>query len=132
MIAEVTNLTYLQMRTRTWLRKCLGGDVANDKIERACRFVEEVVELAQACGMTKEQVTELVDYTYERPVGELSQEVGGVMITLAALCGPYGVSLSQSTIAEFNRINTPEAIENIRQKQATKPHGSPLPGKADE
>lgn len=119
----------LQTLVRTWCVHVFGQQVADDKRERNFRFLEESLELAQAGGMTRAEVLQLVDYTYARPVGIVAQEAGQVAITLAALCGAYkDVDLERSVSQEWARIQEPEVIEKIRRKQATKPKGSSLPG----
>jgi hypothetical protein len=102
--------------------------VAYDSIERNHRFLEEALELVQANGCTREDAHALVDYTFGRPVGELAQEVGGVLVTLAALCNAIGCDMATAGDYELDRVQT--LIEKIRAKQAAKPHGSPLPGQA--
>lgn len=122
------NIYNFQSRVSDWLIECFGVDIAHDKAERAHRFLEEAIELYQACGMTKEHALSLVDYVYGRPVGNLSQEIGGVAVTLAALCEANEESLNHSAVAELCRIESPEIIEKIRAKHATKPKLSALPG----
>lgn len=119
-----------QQRVRPWLIACFGKEVAENVPERNFRFIEEALELVQSLGCTKEEVLELVDYVYSRPVGEPYQEVGGTMVTLAALCLATGLNMTQNGETELARINTPKIIEKIRRKQATKPKHSPLPGQA--
>jgi hypothetical protein len=122
----------LQKRVGRWLVKCFGtGTWVTTKKERSYRFFEEATELVQANNMTREECHQLVDYTFDRPVGELKQEVGGVRITLSALCETEGVDENAAAEAEYKRINKPDIIERIRQKQLTKPQFSPLPGVAE-
>lgn len=121
-------ISSLQVAVTMWMHRCFGEAVAKDKDERNFRFLEESLELVQAGGCTQEDAHKLVDYVYRRPVGELAQEVGGVSITLAALCQAHKVSWEASAVDEYKRINQPEVIVKIRQKQATKPQHSPLPG----
>ncbi len=114
-----------QSRVRPWLLACFGEAVAADRAERNHRFLEEALELVQALGCTRDDVAQLVNYVYGRPVGEPSQEVGGVMVTLAALCLANDLDLHAAAETELGRVWG--AIEKIRAKQATKPHGSPIP-----
>lgn len=106
--------------------KCFGAEVTCDRDERNHRFLEEALELVQSCGATKSECHQLVDYVYGRPVGVTAQEVGGVMVTLAALCSAQGVGMQYCGEVELARVWT--KIEQIRAKQATKPKLSPLPG----
>lgn len=114
-----------QPRVKPWLLACFGEMIAGDKEERNHRFLEEALELVQACGCTEDEAIQLVSYVYGRPVGEPSQEVGGVMVTLAALCLAHGMDMHGSAETELARIWT--KVEQIRAKQAAKPKHSPLP-----
>lgn len=115
-----------QRRVRDWMLRCFGREIMNDKQERNFRFLEEALELVQACGCTCEEAQALVLYVYSRDVGEKHQEVGGVMVTLAALCEAQNVDMQECGETELSRVWT--AIDKIRAKQAAKPqrHG-PLP-----
>lgn len=127
-LSEINEATGFQQRVQPWLLACFGAEIAADRMERNHRFFEESTEAVQANGMTRSEAHQLVDYTFDRPVGELSQEVGGVMITLAALCLASGVDMHQAAEVELERIWT--KLEAIRAKQAAKPKHSPLPGDA--
>ena len=115
-----------QERVLSWMWATFGQEVAADRQERNHRFLEEALELVQAGGATREEVQLLVDYVYGRPVGEVAQEVGGVMITLAALCLAHKLDLHQCADIELARVWT--LVDKIRAKHASKPKGSPLPG----
>lgn len=117
-----------QERVAPWMQSCFGPVISADSEERNHRFLEEALELVQACGATKENCHKLVDYVYGRPVGEPSQEVGGVMVTLAALCLAQKLDMHRDGETELTRINDPAMMEKIRRKQAAKPgNRSPLP-----
>lgn len=114
-----------QVRVHDWMLACFGIKPTEDVTERNHRFVEEALELAQANGCTKSEVLQLVDYVYGRPTGQVQAEVGGVMVTLAALCTAGGISMDACGEIELRRIW--KKIEQIRVKQAAKPQFSPLP-----
>ena len=114
-----------QKRVQPWLLACFGEMIAGDREERNHRFIEEALELVQACGCTASEAHQLVDYVFARPVGEKAQEVGGVMVTLAALCLAQGLDMAAAGETELARIWT--KVEQIRAKQAAKPKHSPLP-----
>lgn len=114
-----------QQRVQPWLLACFGELISGDREERNHRFLEEAIELVQANGCTASEAHQLVDYVFGRPVGELSQEAGGVMVTLAALCLASDVDMHQCGEVELARIWT--KVEAIRTKQAAKPKHSPLP-----
>ncbi|WP_255503068.1 hypothetical protein [Cupriavidus sp. UME77] len=114
-----------QARVQPWMLECFGVEIAADAQERNHRFLEEALELVQACGATASEAHQLVDYVYGRPVGDKAQEVGGVMVTLAALCLAQGLDMHAAGETELARIWT--KVEQIRAKQAAKPKHSPLP-----
>jgi hypothetical protein len=116
-----------QQRVQPWMLECFGAAISADREERNHRFYEEATEAVQANGMTCSEAHQLVDYTYGRPIGELHQEIGGVMVTLAALCLASGQDMHAAGEAELARISAPETIAKIRAKQAAKPKHSPLP-----
>ncbi len=114
-----------QARVQPWMMACFGAAISADGVERNHRFLEESLELVQACGCTASEAHQLVDYVFGRPVGERAQEVGGVMVTLAALCLAQGLDMHAAGDTELARIWT--KVEAIRAKQAAKPKHSPLP-----
>lgn len=114
-----------QARVQAWMLACFGEKIANDRKERNHRFLEEALELVQAHSCTREEAHMLVDYVYGRPDGDANQEVGGVMVTLAALCLANGLAMHNAGETELTRVWS--KIEQIRAKQAAKPKHSPLP-----
>lgn len=114
-----------QDKVKLWVIKCFGEKIASDTIERNHRFLEESLELVQACGCSADEAHQLVDYVFGRPVGEKHQEAGGVMVTLAALCSAQSLDMNESGDIELSRIWG--KIEQIRIKQAAKPQYGPLP-----
>ena len=68
-----------QQAVSLWMDACFGSEIAADRAERNHRFLEEALELVQACGCSTEEAHALVEYVYGRPDGEINQEV-------AALC----------------------------------------------
>lgn len=116
--APPTTNSQFQAGVRAWMLACFGEVIARDCIERNFRFLEEALELVQSCGCSAEHAHRLVDYVYSRDGGEVGQEVGGVMVTLAALCSANGQNLEAEAARELSRVWT--AIEKIRAKQAGK------------
>ena len=113
-----------QVRVDEWVLACFGEAISRDRIERNHRFIEEALEAVQANGCTRSEAHQLVDYVYDRPVGDLHQEVGGVMNTLAALCLASGIDMMKAAEVELARVWA--KIEKIRAKHAAKPKHSPL------
>lgn len=77
--------------------------------------------MTQANGITYNEALKQLDYTYRRPVGVPSQEMGGCLVTLAALAESLALNMEGCANAELMRISEPGMIERIRAKQATKP-----------
>lgn len=115
-----------QNRVLAWLLACFGPASTYDAKTRIRRFLEESLELVQACGGTDDEAHQLVDYVFGRPVGEKGQEVGGVLSTLSSLCGVYEIDMMQAAERELARVWT--KIDVIRVKEASKPTFLPLPG----
>jgi len=114
-----------QTRVNDWMQACFGAEISKDKGERNHRFLEEALELVQSIGCTQSEAHQLVEYVYGRPQGDINQEVGGVMVTMAALCLANGIDMHDGGETELTRVWT--KIEKIRAKQAAKPKHSPLP-----
>lgn len=113
-----------------WMMECFGPDITIDPKERSHRYLEESLELVQACGCTKSEALQLIDYVYGRPAGDIAQEIGGVMVTLAALSFAFFFDMKQCGDRELARVWT--VIDKIREKQKAKPRFSPLPEAASE
>ncbi len=122
---EESSVDGLQVRVDHWLMKCFGEEIARNKSERNHRFLEEALELVQACGCVCQEAHNLVNYVFAREAGEKVQEVGGVVLTLAALCLAQNIDMQDAGEKELARVWT--KVDIIRQKQAAKPKNSPLP-----
>lgn len=127
--ADAQQLSY-QTRVMDWMGACFGDDITNDPLERVFRFWEEAFELGQALGATEQQGRDLLAYTFSRSRGEVPQEIGGVMVCIAALCGALGQDMDACGETELARVWT--KVEAIRAKHAAKPKDvrSSLPGYA--
>lgn len=128
------SMTNYQMRVGRWCYKLFGSEIASNIQIRCYRFIEEALELVQSLGCTKEKALEVLNYVYSRPVGKPFQEVGGTMITLAALCaatqhrGPDGIEIEEAMWAEMWRCETPEVMAKVLAKQTKKVNqGAVLP-----
>lgn len=93
-----------QTQVQDWCCEAFGYAHAIDLPQRGVRFLEESIELAQAVGVTREMVHALVDYIFNRPPGEVDQEVGGVSVTLLALCAAHGIYAEDAERKEVKRI----------------------------
>lgn len=124
------NIVKFQPRVHDFVIECFGADIAYDKVERNHRFLEEALELVQSIGCTREDALMLVDYVYGRPSGETNQEIGGVMVTLAALCNAGSRDMERCGETELKRVWG--KIDKIREKQKNKPRNSPLPAQPQQ
>lgn len=95
-----------QVAIALWAIECFGEEQARSVPQRALRLTEEAIEAAQAALVDERLVHDLVKYVYGRPVGEISQEIGGVGVTLLALAAAVGVSADIVEYAEVERILT--------------------------
>ncbi len=91
-----------------------------EKRQRVQRFIEEALELAQACDVPREDMERLVSYVYGRPVGDPQQELGGTVITLAALAEALGLDAEAAGFDEMERVERPDVSEKVRAKQKAK------------
>ncbi len=114
-----------QKQVQHWMMACFSMEVCRDGAERNHRFLEEALELVQALNCTRDEAHQLVDYVYDRPTGNAFQELGGVQLTLAALCFANDFDMAEAAKAELTRVW--QKIDVIREKQANKPKHSPLP-----
>lgn len=122
---EALKAVHFQARVQPWMLACFGEEIAGDREERNHRFLEEALELVQSKGCSASEAHQLVDYVFARPGGIDIQEVGGVMVTLAALCLANHLDMHHAGEIELARIWT--KVEQIRAKHAEKPKHSPLP-----
>lgn len=102
-----------------WLMAAFSQDICRDPTERCHRFLEESLELVQSAGLSAVDAHALVDYVYGRPSGEIYQEVGCTMVTLAALCNVLSIDMVSAGEIELARCW--QNIDKIRAKQAAKP-----------
>lgn len=84
------------------------------------RFAEEAIELVQSVRVSRDILHSLIDYVYDREVGESSQEIGGVLVTLLALASNLGVDAHKALHEELTRISTLEMMDKIRRSQNRK------------
>lgn len=119
-ITQVADQQTFQDHVHPWMLECFGKTITSDRDERNRRFLEEALELVQSLGCTRDQAHQLVDYVFDRSAGESRQEVGGVMVTLAALCLANGFEMHADGEAELVRIHAPEIMASICVKQVCK------------
>ena len=102
-----------------WCVAAFGESHAASIPQRGIRLVEESLEAAQAAGCDRAMVHKLVDYVYDRPVGDLFQELGGVSVTLLALAAAAGLSADQAESVEIQRVLS-KALAYFTERNAAK------------
>lgn len=102
-----------------WCVSTFGAQSALAPHERAARLVEEAIEVAQAVGLGGHRVAKILQRVYDRPAGELRQEIGGCAFTLAALAEAAGLNVEHELQREYERVMSIDP-EFFRAKQAAK------------
>lgn len=110
-----------QMRQEQWLSACFGDPKKIDKAKLNHYFIEEAIELVQTLGCSQEDVLRIANYVFSRPVGEVKQEIGGVMSTLSSICNSYEIDLLNAADAELDR-NWRDITKIQRKKAITDYH----------
>lgn len=82
------------------------GPIARDRRERACRFLEEAIELAQAEGLNIETVDKIIWRVYSRPPGQSPKEVGQARMTLNCLAWNMGLEAGAEEKKEWDRVRS--------------------------
>jgi hypothetical protein len=115
---QQTSSLSFQTRVGLWVTECFGTRTALDVRERALRFCEEALKVVQSFGLTAADAHRMVDYVFGRPIGETTQEIGGAMVTLAALGYATNIDVFAAGDLEATRIET--CIPQILAKQQLK------------
>lgn len=116
---------HFQTRVLEWVLACIGSHDAADTRNRNHRFLEEALELVQSLGCSVSEAHQLVDYVFNRPVGDPIQELGGTLLTLHALASAANLSVDACGETELDRVWG--KVDSIRAKHQAKPKHSPLP-----
>lgn len=93
-----------QAKIHEWARECFGDEQACSLPHRGLRLLEEAAEAAQAAGVSVAMAHKLVDYVFNRPVGDLGQELGGTATTLRCLAQAAGLSAEGEEVREMERV----------------------------
>lgn len=97
MIHRLTKLSW------DWGIRCFGVEHMMNVPIRSLRLGEEAIELMQACKVSRDLAHKLVDTVYGRPVGQVSQELGGVLLTAGVLCEAMNLDLEEVLFTELSR-----------------------------
>lgn len=101
----------MQKLATDWAVRCFGREHVLNHAARGLRHIEEAVELGQALGCSKEDVIKVIDIVYSRPVGSLSREVGGSILTLMVLCESHMLDLEICAQMELQRVLNKDPAE---------------------
>lgn len=104
-----------QRLARRWSQLVFGEhfDRITPKI-RSLRLLEEAIELAQAEGVTIDEVEIVADQVYSKPIGNPKQEVGGVIVCLTNYADTRGYNIEEEFYTEYCRILDPKIMERVR------------------
>lgn len=101
---DPTDRNIRQAGVHNWCAAAFGDDHAKSIQQRGVRMAEEAIEAAQACGVSAPMLHRLIDHIYSKAPGELSQEIGGVGVTLLALAHAANISADLAEQTEFDRV----------------------------
>jgi NTP pyrophosphatase (non-canonical NTP hydrolase) len=93
-----------QLAVRCWAAACFGETETTSVEQRGIRLLEEAIEAYQAAGASEAMAHELVRYVFQRPKGELAQELGGVAVTTLLLAEAAGVDADDAECKEIARV----------------------------
>lgn len=114
-----------QQRVVQWFLCCLGQESFEDAAERDYRLLEEVAELIQARrNLNEHDAMRVFHHVFARPVGEVTQEIAGVLTTLAVLTATVrtsnGHEVDMLELGELELLRIWKNMHLIREKQKTK------------
>lgn len=102
-----------------WCARVFGEPHAASVAQRGIRLAEEAIEAAQAAGCEREMLHQLVDHIFEKPAGDLFQELGGVSVCALVMAESVGISLDSCEVCEIDRV-TSKPDDHFRQRNAVK------------
>ena len=123
MVKVIKDLSFFDFQTTAeqWFYKCFPShNIKSLKKERSLRFAEESIELLQATGLSKEQVLAIVDSVYNKPSGDVLDELGDALLAINLLACSENISTHIAAAWCMARVSTDSAINIIRKKQEGK------------
>lgn len=93
-----------QEQVRDWCAAAFGEDHANSIPQRGIRLLEEAIELAQAAGCEREMCHKLLDHIFDKPAGDIMQELGSVGTTTLAFAAAAHLSADGCEKMEVERV----------------------------
>jgi NTP pyrophosphatase (non-canonical NTP hydrolase) len=107
-----------QHQARRWAERAFGADHVASVSQRGARHLEEAIEAAQAAGVQRDMAHRLVDYIFDRPAGDLHQEIGGSGLTLLLLAAAAGLDADAEEDRELRRVS--KSPEHFRARNEAK------------
>lgn len=119
-VTEIKNpIDKMQDTVYGWGLRCFGQEHMNDPKRRGMRQGEEAIEFAQAVGVPKEKLIELVEHVYSREPGDPVQELGGIAVTWLAACTAMHIPAQWAASEEIARVLAKDP-EHFRQRNEAK------------
>lgn len=112
------NLNELAERAALWDVETFGPAVYGSIRERAMRTLEEAIELAQAGGVTRDEIARLVEHVYSKSIGDQQEEIADVMLCLLVYAHRVGMDLDGQMPKLLDRVEKISA--HIQRKYAEK------------
>lgn len=97
-----------------WGLRAFGAEHCHSVEQRAVRFLEEAIELYQAAGGKLDMAHRLLGFVFERPVGTIENELGGVGVTTLMLAAAAGRSADECERLEVERVLSKDPEEFAR------------------
>lgn len=108
-----------QAAVASWARRAFGIEQATSLPQRGTRLLEEAIEAFQAAGADRAMAHRLVNFVFDRPVGDLRQELGGVGVCVLALADALGTSADAAERDEIERV-LGRPLEHFRERNDRK------------
>lgn len=121
-----------QQMITTWAQAAFGHEEATGIAQRGVRLLEEAVEAFQACGGDEAIAHKLVKYVFDRPPGQIGQELGGVAVTVLALAAAAGLSADEEECREVHRVLSKPLREFAARNAAKNAAGFKIDAARDE
>lgn len=106
-----------------WAVRCFGRAHVADNRVRALRLVEEAVETCQAVGVKPSDIYSVTTTVYDRPPGDIVQELGGVFMTAIVMCVQNDLDPEEVFARELMRVLR-KSPEHFAERNREKIHGA--------
>lgn len=115
----MVELRSAQDEVTSWAIKVFGARLVYDKRHRSLRFLEEALELVQACGLDKIDALKVMSQVYAKPAEKvIAKEVAGSFTTLMALSSCLSIDFEGAYEDEMSyRHNNVELIRKKNQEK---------------